>query len=141
MSNFAPFSKKSTSFSVSVDLVSSIACASSFSAMYSIQAWFSGTLPCLSWKSATKALEAGVSRLWCHTVGQVPLRLPSPAAQASAVGRGKPTGGQGRTNTAYWFTKWRSEENTSEIQTQRRKSDAGDREKKKKETIRGANNM
>src|SRR3546814_4753129 len=66
MSNFAPFSKKSTSFSVSVDLVSSIACASSFSAMYSIQAWFSGTLPCLSWKSATKALEAGVSRLWCH---------------------------------------------------------------------------
>src|SRR3546814_2229583 len=114
MSNFAPFSKKSTSFSVSVDLVSSIACASSFSAMYSIQAWFSGTLPCLSWKSATKALEAGVSRLWCHTVGQVPLRLPSPAAQASAVLRLKPTVGQGRPNSAYCF---RSEEHTSELQS------------------------
>src|SRR3546814_18778444 len=73
--------------------------------MYSIQAWFSGTLPCLSWKSATKALEAGVSRLWCHTVGQVPLRLPSPAAQASAVLRLKPTVGQGRPNSAYCFTK------------------------------------
>src|SRR3546814_1322249 len=48
---------------------------------------------------------AGVSRLWCHTVGQVPLRLPSPAAQASAVLRLKPTVGQGRPNSAYCFTK------------------------------------
>src|SRR5262245_16740435 len=72
---------------------------------YSIQAWFSGTLLYFFWNAATKALEPGVFRSWCHTVGQIPERLPSPAAQASAVLRLKPSTGYGRPNSAYCLTK------------------------------------
>jgi hypothetical protein len=61
-----------------------------FSDTYSIQAWFSGGWPCFWRNFATKALEPGVSSAWCQTVGQMPARLPSPAAQASAVFRLKP---------------------------------------------------
>jgi hypothetical protein len=68
-----------------------MACAIIFSEMYSIQAWFSGGLPYFLVKFATKVCELGTSEVWYQTVGQVPLRLPSPAAQASAVLRLKPT--------------------------------------------------
>src|SRR6202043_3408325 len=78
-----------------------MACAIILNATYSIHAWFSGGLPYFLMKFATKTLEAGTSRVWYQTVGQVPLRLPSPAAQASAVLRLKPTIGQGRPNSAY----------------------------------------
>ena len=91
MSNSVSFSKYSISLSVSVDLVSFIACAIILSETYSIQAWFSGGLPCFLMKLATNVFEAGASSVWYQTVGQVPLRLPSPAAQASAVLRLKPT--------------------------------------------------
>ena len=49
--------------SVSVDLVSVIACAIIFSETYSIQAWFSGGLPFFLVKFSTKVLEAGLSRV------------------------------------------------------------------------------
>jgi hypothetical protein len=68
---------------VSVDFVAFMACARIFSEMYSIQAWFSGTLPYFFMKAWVKAFEPGVFRSWCHTVGQMPPRLPSPAAHAS----------------------------------------------------------
>src|SRR5215471_1236405 len=55
--------------------------------------------------AAVNAFDPGVSRSCIHTVGQVPLRLPSPAAQASAVLRLKPTIGKGRPNSAYCLTK------------------------------------
>src|SRR5712671_4592093 len=89
------------SLSVSVDLVSFIACAIILSEIYSIQAWFSGGLPFFLVKFSTKVLEAGTSRVWHQGVGQVPARLPSPAAQASAVLRLNPTIGYGRPNSAY----------------------------------------
>jgi hypothetical protein len=85
------FSKKATSAALSVDFVSVMACASILRVTYSIQAWFSGGLPCFLVKVATNAFDPGVSMSWCQTVGQVPLRLFSPAAQASAVLRLKPT--------------------------------------------------
>src|SRR5215469_5905134 len=78
-----------------------MACAMILSETSSIQAWFSGGLPCFLMKLATKVLEDGTSRSWCQTVGQVPLRLPSPAAQASAVLRLNPTIGYGSPNSAY----------------------------------------
>src|SRR5690348_8336310 len=106
MSNFVPFSNWATSFSVSVLLASAIARASIFSAMYSIHAWFSGTLPCFLMNAATNALERGFASVWYHTVGHVPLRLPSPAAHASAVFRLNPTVGKGRPYSAYCFTKF-----------------------------------
>src|SRR5215467_12752727 len=93
------------SLSVSVDLVSFIACAIILSETYSIHAWFSGGLPCFLMKPATKACDAGTSSVWYQTVGHVPLRLPSPAAHASAVLRLKPTIGKGRPNSAYCLTK------------------------------------
>src|SRR3979490_381680 len=105
MSNCVSFSKYSISFSVSVDLVAFMACAMILNEMYSIQAWFSGGFSCFLVKAATKALEAAVSRSWCQTVGQVPLRLPSPAAQASAVLRLNPTIGYGRAQLGDLFVR------------------------------------
>jgi len=67
-----------------------MACAIILSDTYSIHAWFSGGLPCFALNAATKAFDPGVSSSWCQTVGQMPARLPSPAAQASAVFRLKP---------------------------------------------------
>src|SRR5215470_12047215 len=76
-----------------------------FSDTYSIQAWFSGGLPCFLRNAATNFFEPGVFSSWCHTVGQMPPRLPSPAAHASAVFRLKPTTGYGRPNSEYCLTK------------------------------------
>ena len=76
--------------SVSVDFVSFIACAIILSDTYSIHAWFSGGLPYRFMNSATNAFDPGVCSSWCQTVGQMPERLPSPAAHASAVFRLNP---------------------------------------------------
>src|SRR6476619_7361466 len=89
------------SFSVSVDFVSLMACATILSETYSIQAWFSGGFPLRLIKPSTNVLEVGKSSVWYQTVGQVPLKLPSPAAHASAVLRLKPTIGYGSPNSAY----------------------------------------
>src|SRR5262249_40522595 len=100
-----PDSKYAMSFSESVDLVSLIACARILSDTYSIQAWFSGVLPYFFMKLAVNAFDPGVFSSWCHTVGHRPPRLSSPAAQASAVFRLKPTTGYGSPNSAYCLTK------------------------------------
>ena len=81
MSNSVSFSKYPISLSVSVDLVSFIACAIILSATYSIQAWFSGGLPYFLVKAATKVFEAG-----CR--GVIPDRRPRAAQIAFAGGPG-----------------------------------------------------
>ena len=57
-SNCVSFSKYAISLSESVDLVSFMACAIILSETYSIQAWFSGGLPCFLMKSATKLFRS-----------------------------------------------------------------------------------
>src|SRR6185312_13209574 len=93
------------SLSVSVDFVAVMACARILSETYSTQAWFSGCVWYFASKAFTKAADPGVFSLYCHTVGQIPDRLPGPAAQASAILRLKPARGIFRPNSAYCLMK------------------------------------